>query len=102
MAGEPLFVGVDVGSASVRAGVYDRTGRRLAFGVRPIAQFHDGTAVVEQSSEDIWRQTGLAMREALSVAGVSAARVAAIGVDATCSLVAVGRDGGPVSVSCCS
>lgn len=99
MDGKRLFLGIDVGSASVRAGVYDRTGRRLAFGVRPIAQFHDGTTVVEQSSEDIWRQTGLAMREALSVAGVSAARVAAIGVDATCSLVAVGRDGGPVSVS---
>jgi ribulose kinase len=47
------FVGVDVGSASVRAGVFDRAGTELAFAVRPIQQFNPRVDVFEQSSADI-------------------------------------------------
>ncbi|MCE1235931.1 MAG: FGGY-family carbohydrate kinase [Hyphomicrobiales bacterium] len=95
----PLFVGIDVGSASVRAGLYDPTGRRLAFRVRPILQFHPRADFVEQSSADIWANATAAVAEAIAAAGVDPARVAAIGVDATCSLVAVAADGSPVSVA---
>lgn len=94
-----LFLGIDVGSASVRAGLYDPTGRRLAFAVRPILQFHPRDLYVEQSSADIWAQTCAAVREAIASAGIARERVAAIGVDATCSLVAVAADGSPVSVA---
>ena len=47
------FVGVDVGSASVRAGVFDRAGTELAFAVRPIQRFNPRADVFEQSSADI-------------------------------------------------
>jgi ribulose kinase len=47
------FVGVDVGSASVRAGVFDRAGTELAFAVRPIQRFNPCADVFEQSSADI-------------------------------------------------
>lgn len=94
-----LFVGIDVGSASVRAGLYDTDGRRLAFRVRPILQFRPRDLFVEQSSEDIWSNACLAVREAVAEAGVEAERIAAIGVDATCSLVAVGAGGEPISVA---
>lgn len=94
-----VFLGIDVGSASVRAGLYDAHGQRLAFAVRPIRQFHGAPGYVEQSSADVWAQTGAAVRAALAEAGVAPADVAAIGVDATCSLVAVGRDGAGVSVA---
>lgn len=93
----PLFAGIDVGSASVRAGLYDAEGRRLAFAVKPIKQFRPRDRFVEQSSADIWTQACAAMRAAL--AGLDPGRVVAIGVDATCSLVAVAADGGPVSVA---
>jgi len=53
----PVFVGIDVGSASVRAGIFDATGKRLAFAVRPIDQFHPRALFVEQSSGDIWTHT---------------------------------------------
>ncbi len=95
----PLFVGIDVGSASVRAGLYEPTGRRLAFRSRPILQFRPADRFVEQSSADIWANACAAVREAIAEAKVDPARVAAIGVDATCSLVAVGEGGRPVSVS---
>lgn len=94
-----VFVGIDVGSASVRAGIFDAEGRRLAFAVRPIAQFHPRALFVEQSSGDIWTQTCAAMREALSTAKVEPQRITALGIDATCSLVAVGADASPVSVA---
>src|SRR5271165_6547640 len=84
------FVGVDVGSASVRAGVFDRAGTELAFAVRPIQQFNPRADVFEQSSADIWAQTGAAVRAALAQSGVAPQAIDGIGFDATCSLVAVG------------
>jgi FGGY-family pentulose kinase len=90
------FVGVDVGSGSVRAAVFDAAGNRLADVVRPIAQFNPRGDWFEQSSEDIWQRTGEAVREAAAKSG---ARIAAIGFDATCSLVAVAADGHGVSVA---
>ena len=94
-----IYVGIDVGSASVRAGIFDAKGQRLAFAVRAIQQFHPRPLYVEQSSADIWAQTCAAMREAVTAAGIDPARIAAIGVDATCSLVAVGAGGQPISVA---
>ncbi len=94
-----VFVGIDVGSASVRAGIFDAKGQRLAFAVRAIQQFHPRPLYVEQSSADIWAQTCAAMREAVGKSGIDPATIAAIGVDATCSLVAVGAGGKPVSVA---
>ena len=99
MGATGVVVGVDVGSASVRAGVFDLAGHRLAFAVRPIRQFHPRTSFVEQSSTDIWRACRESVREAVGGAGVAPAAVVAIGFDATCSLVAVGAGGRPVSVA---
>lgn len=96
---DQLFIGVDVGSASVRAGVYTPQGERLAFAVRPVQQFHPAVNYVEQSSTDIWQQVCVVVREAVTLAQVDPARVASIGFDATCSLVAVGHGGEPVSVA---
>ncbi len=94
-----VFIGIDVGSASVRAGIFSQSGERLAFSVRPIKQFHPRLNYVEQSSSDIWQATCAAVREALAIGRIDAARVAAIGVDATCSLVAVGKGGQGVSLA---
>ncbi|GKX57132.1 ribulokinase [Leminorella grimontii] len=94
-----FFIGVDVGSASVRAGIFTPKGERLAFAVRPIAQFHSGESQVEQSSADIWLRVCETVKEAVALSGVSADAVSSIGFDATCSLVAVGEGGSPVSVS---
>ncbi len=93
------FIGVDVGSESVRAGVFDQDGRRLAFRVHRIQQFRPQADHVEQSSADIWSQCCAAIREALQMAAVAPGDLAAIGFDATCSLVAVGAAGQGVSVA---
>lgn len=94
---QDYFLGVDVGSASVRAGVFDRQGKRLAFSVRPIKQFHSKADWVEQSSADIWSQVCYTVKEAVSLANVRPQQVRSLGFDATCSLVAVGHQNESIS-----
>lgn len=94
-----FFIGVDVGSASVRAGIFTQKGERLAFAVRPIQQFHSGESQVEQSSQNIWQRVCETVKEAVALSGVDADAIGSIGFDATCSLVAVGSDGSSISVS---
>ncbi|TLV10585.1 FGGY-family carbohydrate kinase [Klebsiella indica] len=93
------YIGVDVGSGSVRAGIFTSTGERLAFAVRPISQFHDSDERVEQSSVEIWQAVGAAVSESVRASGIDPAHIRAVGFDATCSLVAVAADGTGISVS---
>src|SRR3954462_9421849 len=97
-----VFLGIDVGTGSARAALFDERGQRLGLGVSPIELWRPEEDFAEQSSEDIWRACGRAVRAALSEAGMSPAdtkRVAGIGFDATCSLVVLGEDDHPVTVS---
>lgn len=94
-----FFIGVDVGSASVRAGVYNAQGQRLAFATRPLSQFRPGGERVEQSSAEIWQRTCEAVREAVTLSGVAVSAIRSLGFDATCSLVALDAHGNGLSVS---
>ena len=91
-------IGVDVGTGSARAGVFDAKGRLLAAAKHPITAWHGPGEMVEQSSDQIWRAVCTAVRDAIALSGVSPDTVAGIGFDATCSLVAVKSDGAPVAV----
>ncbi len=93
------LVAVDVGTGSARAGVFDRDGQLLAKTKRQIAMFRPKENHAEHDSEEIWAAVCACVREALSEAGIPASRIAAIGFDATCSLVARDADGAPLSVS---
>lgn len=93
------FVGVDVGSGSARAGVFDIVGMKLAMAVSPIKQFRPKTDFVEQSSSDIWLQVCNVVRHAVAESQVPVKDIVGIGFDATCSLVALDSNDQPVSVS---
>ncbi|WP_428395645.1 FGGY-family carbohydrate kinase [Lichenicoccus sp.] len=90
------FLGVDVGSTSARAGVFTSDGRALGRHVEPIQTWRPHPDHVEQSSDDIWRAVCACVREAVANSGD--VRIAGIGFDATCSLVALDAQGSPVSV----
>ncbi len=94
-----FFIGVDVGTASVRAGIFDAKGKMLAATSNPIRIWRPATDFVEQSSENIWRACGQSIKKALNEAGLSPQQIAGIGFDATCSLVVVDPQGAPVTVS---
>lgn len=92
-----MFLGIDVGTGSVRAGIFDGAGEMRGMGVCPIQTNKPQHDFVEQSSDDIWRAACEATRGALQQAGVST--VDGIGFDATCSLVLLDQHDKPVTVS---
>ena len=94
-----FYLGIDVGTGSARAGIFDARGQRAGVGVHPIKLGRPEEDFVEQSSDDIWQACGIATRAALAEANVSAERIFGIGFDATCSLVCLDTKDHAVSVS---
>jgi len=92
------FIGIDVGSGSARAGIFDADGTMLASAKANIRTWREAGDIVEQSSEDIWQNVCGCVREALALASVDPMSVAGIGFDATCSLVVLGAEGMPLPV----
>lgn len=92
------FAGIDVGTGSVRAGIFEGDGRQLAVAKRDIRLWREPGDVVEQSSEDIWACICACVKEAVAKAGVAPGQVKGIGFDATCSLVVLGAGGRPLPV----
>ena len=93
------YVGVDVGTGSARAGVFDEAGVMLGQAAQPIQMWRPESDFVEQSSDDIWAAVCHAVRTAIDEAGAAPEAVRGIGFDATCSLVALDADDRPVTVS---
>jgi len=65
MAPDRRFViGVDVGTGSARAGIFDLEGHMAASAKHDITVFHESGAIVEQSSGEIWRAVCRAVQDA--------------------------------------
>lgn len=94
-----FFVGVDVGTGSARAGIFDGTGRMLGQASREIRLWRPQPDFAEQSSDDIWAACCVAVKKAVADAGINPREVKGIGFDATCSLVALDTGDRPVTVS---
>ncbi len=99
MTFSPLFVGIDVGTGSARAGIFTASGKMLAQASQPITMWKPKPDFVEQSSDNIWRACCTAMKAALKKSGANPAHIAGIGFDATCSLVVLDANDKPVTVS---
>ena len=96
---QQAFIGVDVGTASARAGLFDIEGNLLATARRPIAIWHEPGDIVEQSCEDIWEACAGAIRDVLKDTRLPPEAVGGLGFDATCSLVVLDAAGRPLTVS---
>jgi D-ribulokinase len=95
---EKHFLGIDVGTGSARAAVFDEFGKLLGSAKAEIALWHEAGQIVEQSSNDIWRAVCACVQGAVRQAGISGQSIAGIGFDATCSLVVLGPGGEPLPV----
>lgn len=93
-----VFLGVDVGTGSARAGLFDEDGKLLGSASSPLQIWKDGD-YIEQSSTDIWLAICTAVKAACSLAKIAGEEVTSLGFAATCSLVAVDSEGEPVSIS---
>ena len=91
-------IGIDVGTGSARAGVFDQQGKMLASAKTDITMWRETGSIVEQSSTQIWQAVCHAVRAAAGIAAIDPRNVAGIGVDATCSLVVLGAEAAPLPV----
>ncbi|MBB1584868.1 FGGY-family carbohydrate kinase [Serratia sp. OS31] len=93
------FIGVDVGTGSARAGVFDLNGHMVGQASRTIDLYRPKADFVEQSSDNIWQAVCNAVRDAVNQADINPIQVKGLGFDATCSLVVLDKEGQPLTVS---
>ncbi|CRL06265.1 CLUMA_CG019034, isoform A [Clunio marinus] len=94
------FVGVDVGTSSVRAGLVQKTengSKIIKYHSEEITIFKPKANFFEQSSDDVWNKVCECVREVTHI--VPKYEIAGIGFDATCSLVLFDKDLKPLTVS---
>ncbi len=90
--------GIDVGTGSARAGLFDLDGKLIASAAHPIQIFRPAPDYVEQSSKNIWRSVCQSVKDCLSKSGIDKEKIAGISFDATCSLVALDETDEPVTI----
>jgi FGGY-family pentulose kinase len=96
---QEFVIGVDIGTGSARAGLFDLSGHSRATASEPIRTWRDKPDWAEQSSDDIWRAVCKTVGGVLAMSSVQPDHVAGIGFDATCSLVALDAQDRPLTVS---
>lgn len=94
-----LFLGIDVGTGSARAALFDLQGRCHGYADHPVRIWKPAPDFAEQSSEDIWRACCAVTRDVRKQAGVRPERIAGLSFDATCSLVCLDKRNKPLTVS---
>lgn len=92
------FIGVDVGTGSARAGVFDSSGVLLGTARADLEMHRAPGDIAEQSSEQVWDSVCRATKGAIAASGVDPGSVKGLGFDATCSLVVLGPNGAPLPV----
>jgi len=92
-------IAVDVGTSSARAGLFDRHGQMLARAEHPILMHRPHENHAEHQSDNIWLAVCSAVRSVREIAGLPASAIAALGFDATCSLVVRDGEGKPLPVT---
>ncbi|XP_077581033.1 FGGY carbohydrate kinase domain-containing protein [Stigmatopora nigra] len=94
---EVYYVGVDVGTASVRAALVSKNGHLKTVATQPISIWEPHTDHYVQSSTEIWSKCCAVVQEVTR--GVDKTQIRGIGFDATCSLVVLDQNFQPVAVN---
>ncbi|CAG7673191.1 unnamed protein product [Allacma fusca] len=94
---DSLYIGVDVGSGSVRAGLFTASGDLQHVAVKEIRINNPEPGYYEQSSDEIWNAVAYTVKEVTK--NVDEEKIASISFCATCSLVAIGETNKPVSIN---
>jgi ribulokinase len=88
------FIGVDGGTESLRAGVFDLQGTPKAIAATPYKTAFPRPGWAEQDPEDWWAAIGRSVRQAVAEADLRPEEIAGLSLDTTCcSVVALDSDG---------
>uniref|UniRef100_H2M2L1 FGGY carbohydrate kinase domain-containing protein n=1 Tax=Oryzias latipes TaxID=8090 RepID=H2M2L1_ORYLA len=94
---ERFYVGVDVGTGSVRAALVTGDGRLRCTAEEPITIWEPQPEHFVQSSTEIWHKCCAVVKKVTE--GVQSEQVRGIGFDATCSLVVLDKSFQPLPVN---
>jgi FGGY-family pentulose kinase len=90
----PFLLGIDYGTESCRAGIFDTDGRPLASEATTYGLTHPRPGWAEQDPDEWWSALVTSVRAVVERAGVTADAIAGISVDATtCTVVAMDAKG---------
>ncbi len=93
----PYVLGIDFGTESVRVGVFDRTGRPLAFASQTYPLDHPHPGWAEQKPDEWWAALVAATRAAVAKSGVNKVEIVGLGTDCTsCTVLALGDNFEPL------
>jgi len=96
---EQFYIGIDVGTGSARAGIFNQAGRLISQSSHEIQIWKPKTDFVEQSSENIWEAICHSVKQTMVESNLEPEQIGGIGFDATCSLVVLGEGNKPLTVS---
>lgn len=101
MSTEEYYVGVDVGTGSVRASLLSKDGTVVASSTQDTQTWRDDHdhRIFEQSTTDTWSAISKTIKACLVDAKIPAKSVKGLGFDATCSLAVTDFEGEPVVVT---
>uniref|UniRef100_A0A670XW36 FGGY carbohydrate kinase domain containing n=1 Tax=Pseudonaja textilis TaxID=8673 RepID=A0A670XW36_PSETE len=91
------YVGIDVGTSSVRAALVDQFGTVMAYADHPIQIWAPQPNYYEQSSDDIWAACCIVTKKITQ--GINISQIRGLGFDATCSLVVLDSHFHPLAVN---
>ena len=92
-----FLIGVDGGTESIRAGVFDTKGNPLAYASTNYQTNFPYPGWAEQEPRDWWKALAVSVRKAVQDSGIAAEQVSALAVDTTCcSVVALDDSGDPL------
>jgi xylulokinase len=95
-----LLLGLDIGTTSVKVGLFDGSGRQLASVGREYALDHPAPDRAEADATRYWTATVSAVREVMGAAAADPERLAAIGVSSQGeTLIAVDGHGQPLGAA---
>ncbi|OFR31649.1 FGGY-family carbohydrate kinase [Actinomyces sp. HMSC065F11] len=79
----PYLLGIDFGTESCRAAIFDLKGEPIGFAATPYRTYHPHPGWAEQSPADWWEALGASVSQVLNNTGVPARKIAGISYDAT-------------------
>ncbi|XP_062920336.1 FGGY carbohydrate kinase domain-containing protein isoform X6 [Mobula hypostoma] len=91
------YMGIDVGTSSVRGALVDQNGKVMVQAEQPIQIWEPQPEYYEQSSADIWAACCTVSKKITQMVDLS--HIQGIGFDATCSLVVLDENFEPLAVN---
>jgi len=91
------LMGIDLGTQSLRTGIFDLEGRPVVFSTQEYPVYHPYPGWAEQEATDWWEAVKFTVQECLAKSSLSASQIIGLSYDATsCTMLPVDEKGNPL------